>query len=540
MNKQAGKYLLLGGLGALVFVSFRTIAPLDQDPSWKAPKWTDTLKSPIQASAVVLQAGKKLYDTYCQSCHGKTGLGDGAPGMTFKVKPANFHDRLVKNEREGALFWKMSTGKDAMPAYGKSLTAKQRWQLVAYVRQLSSPASRSEIAAKSGRSLPLSDYAIDPKMVSPYFPVPKKVLNVTKSESQLFMVDTVLSGLVRPWSFVFLPDHSVLIAERSGKLLIVRDGKVQANSVGGDVPVELRDVKLHPQFEKNRLIYYSYYIDPVKDPAKPDGGYTVIMRAKLENDQLVEPKMLYKTGPFNENAYWYGSKMVFDQQGYLYFTVGQRTLGTRDKWSTPQDKSVSSGKIMRLKDDGSIPPDNPFVDSAGSLPEIYSYGHRQPEGLVCDPETGRIWENEHGEMGGCELNLLQSGGNYGWPLATFSLNYNGTIITKDTSLPGMISPVHYWIPSLAPAGMDFVDGNRYPGWNGNLFVSSLVQKMVNRSVMKNNHVIHDEKLLPNIGRVRDLKYGPDQFLYVVTEDTGVLVRLIPLTKKTPVVKKPVK
>lgn len=353
---------------------------------------------------------------------------------------------------------------------------------------------------------------------SSYFPLPGKDLEVVNSESQSFIVDTVVTGLERPWSMAFLPDKSILITERAGNLLIVRNGQVQEKPVDGKVPNELRDIELHPQYKENGWIYISYYIEP----DEKDGGYTVLMRARLDGDKLIDGEILYTVGPFEEGGYWYGSKIAFDHDEYLFFTVGIR--GVRQN---AQDKSKPQGKTMRLHDDGSIPSDNPFVDMPGALPEIYSYGHRMHEGLIIHHETGELWSSEHGEKGGDEVNIIQHGLNYGWPESTYSLNYDGTIIT-DTLREGMEPPIHHWTPSIAPAGMDFVYGEQYPGWDGNLFVGSLVQRMLNRSVIENNRIVHDEKLLENIGRVRDVKFGPDKFLYVMTEDTGLIVRLLPV------------
>jgi aldose sugar dehydrogenase len=353
--------------------------------------------------------------------------------------------------------------------------------------------------------------------------------NVIGSATMDFMIDTVVSGLLQPWSLAFLPDgKTTLIAERSGKLVIFRNGVRGAAPVKGAVPTSLREVKLHPQFESNHLVYLSYYIEPVKSAGS--GGYAVIMRGRLEGDSLADTRILFKCGPFKENSFWYGNKIAFDKDGYMYVTIGQRTIAGKDRWLTAQDLSVISGKVIRLTDDGTVPKDNPFVDSAGALPEIYTLGHRMPEGLVYDRHTGKMWENEHGENGGCELNLLSPGKNYGWPLVTNSINYNGTIITKDTALPGMESPVHHWTPALAPAGMDFVYGDRYPGWDGNLIIGSLVQKRLNRTIFRDGKVVGDEKLIQGIGRVRDVAVGPDGYLYALTEDTGLLVRLVPVKK----------
>jgi len=530
MNKKVIIYIIMCGFGTLAFLSFRTTTVTIQEP-WKAPSWTDTLKNPIppirgtnawgerMVLPSILLEGEKMYNTYCVSCHGKNGLGDGAPGITFIIKPASFHDKAVTDQKDGALFWKMSEGRGQMPAYKEVLADEKRWALVSYIRLLS---TQNSVFNFSKNFLPVAGFTIDPKMTSQYFPLPAKVRNVVKSESQLFMVDTVVSGLTRPWSMTFLPDKSVLIAERSGALLRVKNGKVQEKPVGGNLPKELRDVKLDPQYEKNGLIYISYYIDPVR----PDGGYTALMRARLDGDKIVENKFLYKAGPFNQNAFWYGSKITFDRAGYLYFTVG--ISGDR---KNAQDLSNPAGKTMRFNHDGSIPSNNPFVHTPGALPEIYSYGHRMHEGMMYDPKTDKIWSTEFGELGGDELNIIKPGANYGWPEVTFSLEYTGKIISKDSLRADIEPPVHHM--TIAPSDLDFVYGDRYPGWDGNVFIGGLRKSMpfLLRTVLKNNVFIHDEELLENIGRVRDVKYGPDKFLYVMTEDTGLIVRLVPVLKK---------
>lgn len=513
MNKKVFATLVCS-LGAVVFISFRTANPVQDH--WKAPAEADTIKSPFTFSPEVIKEGEKLFSTYCVSCHGKTGLGDGSPGK-FKVEPANFHSKRVADQTDGALFWKLSTGRGiSMPSYKAVFSEEKRWQLIAYIRQF----AKQKIVTTPGTSVNISnvsEYKLDARSPGNYFSMPLKVTNVTKSEEQLFMVDTVVNGLNRPWSMAFLPGNRLLIAQRDGKLLQVKNGQLQSAPIGGNVPYGLRDIKLHPQFEKNKLIYISYYIDPVR----PAGGYTVLMRARLEGDSLVDEKILYKAGPFRGNGEWYGSKIAFDKSGYVYFTVPIK--GDR---KTAQDLSVPDGKTMRFKDDGSIPPDNPFVNTPNALPEIYTYGHRVHEGLAQDPKSGKIFSSEFGELGGDEINAIKPGANYGWPIASYSLEYNGAILSTNPVRDGMESPVHYF--AIAPSDIEFVYSSRYPGWNGNVFTGGLAAKILQRSVLKNNVVTHDERLLENIGRVRDVKLGPDKFLYVLTEDTGVIVRLIPV------------
>jgi len=511
-----------------------TLGAAAQETGWRVPSWADTAVRPFTVTKAAVAEGKNIYSTYCAACHGKEGNGKGAPGISFEVQPASFRDRETMKQKDGTLFWKITKGHGAMPGFASSLTIDQRWKVVAYLREFSKD-KNGKLPPAFDHSLPVAGYAIDKAMTSNYFAVPAKVKNVVGSKTMSFMVDTVVGGMTLPWSMAFLPDsQTVLIAERSGKLLIIKNGRKQSGPVTGDVPTSLRDIELHPDFEKNHLLYLSYYIEPVKseDTTKRKGGYAVIMRGTLEGDVLKDTQILYKAGPFREDGFWYGNMLAFDQENHLYITMGQRTIPNMHKWNTAQDKSVVSGKIIRLNDDGTIPKDNPYVDSAGVLPEIYTLGHRQPEGLVYDMHTGKLWENEHGEMGGCELNIIGAGKNYGWPKTTFSINYDGTIITNDTVLPGMELPARYWRPALAPAGMDFVYGDRYPGWNGNVFIGSLVQKKLNRTIMNGDQAIGDESLIQGIGRVRDVVFAPDGFLYVLTEDTGLLVRILPVKKAT--------
>jgi glucose/arabinose dehydrogenase len=512
MNKKAF-IILLGSVGTLLFISFKANFPL-QEP-WKAPDSADTIKSPFPFTPQVIREGEKLYNTLCVSCHGTNGLGDGQPGR-FKIQPANFHSKVVSDQKDGAIFWKLSNGKGNMPGYGLALSEEKRWQLIAYVRQF---VKQDLNATVSKPVLPLKNYSIEKNLSGRFFPLPVKVSNVYSSEDQLFMVDTVAKNLIRPYSIVFMPDNSVLIAERSGKLLRVKDGKVQANPIGGNVPTSLRDVKLHPNFEKNRVIYFSYFIEPTS----PGTGYTALMRGKLIGDKFVEEKMIYKAGPFKRNGDWFGSKIGFDDKGFLYFTVGIHS----DRMNS-QNLSAPDGKTMRLNDDGSVPKDNPFLNTSGALPEIYSYGHRMHQGFRRDPKTGRIFFVEFGELAGDELNILKPGANYGWPLATYSLEYNGSLISESPFKEGTEPPIHHY--AIAPSELDFVYGTTYPKWDGNIFIGGLATKKLYRVVMKNDKFVHDEALLHNLGRIRDVKYGPDQMLYVMTEDTGVLVRLVPINK----------
>src|SRR5690625_88451 len=351
-----------------------------------------------------------------------------------------------------------------------------------------------------------------------YFPLPDRDLEVVQSQAQAFMVDTVLTGLNRPWSMEFLEDNRVLITERDGIIRVVDNGVLSDAPVQGDVPFGLRDIKLHPRYSENGWIYLSYYTE--KDSR--GGTYSILMRGRLDENEFIDGEILYTAGPFRTGGAWTGGRIVFDRDGYLYYAVGIRG----DRYNA-QDLSHQSGKIMRLNDDGSVPPDNPFRDSTGVLPEIYSYGHREHQGMALHPSTGESWSTEHGEFGGDELNRIEAGANFGWPLATYSLEYDGSVISEDPLLEGTTPPEYYWATTIGPSGLDFVTGDRYPGWRGDLFTGSLVQRMLNRTVVEGGRPAGDEKLLDHIGRVRTVRFAPDGYLYLITEDTGLMVRLLP-------------
>ena len=509
MNNRTFAFLILG-IGSLISISFQS--GFNQQEPWKAPVSADTIKSPFSFNPQVIREGEKLYNMLCVTCHGQNGLGDGQPGR-YKIEPANFHSKAVSDQKDGAIFWKLTNGRGIMPAYGAALSEEKRWQLIAYVRQF----AKQNLNVAS-RALPLNNYRIDKTVSSPYFPLPQKVTNAIASEELALMVDTVAKGLKRAWSMAFLPDQSLLITERSGKILRFKNG-IQIDTLSGKIPASLRDIKLHPDFKKNGLIYLSYFIEPVK--ASGTGGYTALLRAKLQGNKLVDEKTIYKAGPFKNSGDWFGSKIGFDNKGFLFFSVGIHS----DR-KNAQNLSAYDGKTMRLYPDGSIPKDNPFVNTPGALPEIYSYGHRMHQGMRRDPKTGRMMVVEFGELGGDELNILKPGANYGWPIATYSLEYSGAIISESPFKEGVEPPVHHY--AIAPSDFDFVYGNRYPGWDGNIFIGGLATKKLYRLVMKNDTFVHDEALLHNLGRIREVVFGPDQFLYAMTEDTGLLVRLIPL------------
>ncbi len=340
--------------------------------------------------------------------------------------------------------------------------------------------------------------------------------------SQKYASEIVVSDLSIPWGFAFLPDGSMLITEKSGELLLVKNGKktvieglpeIYVRGQGG-----LLDVEVHPNYEKNGWIYISY----ASAEGEGQGGNTSIMRGKLAGNKFTDNQVLYKAGPNSRRGQHFGSRIVFDDQGYLFFSIGDR--GSRDV--NPQDITKDCGKIYRIHDDGKIPTDNPFVNETGAKTAIYSYGHRNPQGMAKDPKTGAIWANEHGPRGGDEINIIKPGKNYGWPVISYGINYSGTTFTEITEKDGMEQPMFYWVPSIAPSGMAIVSSEKYPEMNGNLLVGSLKFQYLERLALENGKVVKREKLLENIGRVRSVNQGPDGFIYVGVEDVGI-VKLIP-------------
>ena len=369
----------------------------------------------------------------------------------------------------------------------------------------------------------ISDYILEMKDKK-IAPVATKFPTVVRSKHQSFRIDTVAKGLDVPWGIAFLPDGDLLVTERSGQLFRFGGSKLKAIISGvPEVMAQgqggLMDIVLHPKYKENGWIYISY------SKKAPDGvgGNTAIFRAKLKDNKLVEHQELFKAIPNTNSGVHFGCRMVFDDQGYLFFSVGERGNKTN-----AQTLTNHCGKIHRIFDDGRIPPDNPFVNTAGAMPTIYSYGHRNPQGIDIHPLTRRIYNNEHGPRGGDEINMVGKGNNYGWPEITFGINYDGTIITKETARPGMEQPVFQWTPSIGPSSMKFVAGDRYPGWKGDILSGSLSFRYLERIHLENGKVTEQEKLLENAGRVRHVAISPDGFIYVATETPGIVVKLIPV------------
>lgn len=338
--------------------------------------------------------------------------------------------------------------------------------------------------------------------------------------------EIVVEGLVNPWSVAFLPEGGMLITERGGKLRMVNSkGELESEHVKGLPAINehrqggLLDVVLHPNFEENRWVYLSY--------AERNGSNygTTVSRGRLVGRNLEQLQTVFRMTRKTSAGRHFGSRLVFDREGHLFITLGDR--GDRPR---AQDLSDHAGSVIRLYDDGSIPKQNPFFGKSGQLAEIYSYGHRNIQGAALHPVSGKLWTHEHGPQGGDEINITKAGANYGWPVITYGVNYViGTKIGEGTHKPGMEQPVHVWVPSIAPSGMIFYNGDKFSNWRGNLFVGSLKFQQLVRLEIAGEAITHEERLLSGIlGRIRDVRQGPDGLIYLITdEENGKLIRLIP-------------
>lgn len=344
------------------------------------------------------------------------------------------------------------------------------------------------------------------------------------ASGEMVKAEKLVTGIKIGWGMDWLPNGDLLITEKSGQLLLIRDNEIVGNieNLPSDMTVNgqggFLDICVHPDYEENGWIYFTY----ASTSGEENGSNTALMRARISDMKLTDREMLYKASPNSRRGQHYGSRIVFDNKGHVYFSVGDR--GNREV--NPQDISRDMGKIYRLNDDGSIPSDNPFVGKEGAKEAVFSYGHRNPQGMDIHPETGAIWANEHGPRGGDEVNIIEAGKNYGWPVISYGINYNGTEFAEDTAMAGMEQPVTYWDPSIAPAGMSFISTDTYPGWKGDLLVGSLKFSYIAYLDIENNEVVNEKKLLEGVGRIRAVEEGPDGYIYFTAEGDG-LYRIVP-------------
>lgn len=474
MKRSAFYPIALIALGALFLSGFKIL-------NTPAPGYGEGADNPAALN----------YRNYCAGCHGE--------------KMEKFTAKKWMDEPDNAsVIQSIQFGLEAqgMPAFGKTFSEKELAELAAYVK----------------KGIPDDKSSLKPAVL------PGAVI---QSEVQKFIVDTIVTGLNVPWGLAFLPNGDLLISERAGTLHRFSDGKLSPPIKGlppirGEGQGGLLDLSLHPDYEKNGWIYFSY-----SALYKVNGkslSNTAIMRARLKGDQLADQQLIFKADHETNRTHHYGCKLAFDNEGHLFFGIGDRG----QHFDFPQQLDNPNGKIHRIKDDGTIPEDNPFVRTKGAVASIYSYGHRNPQGNCIHPLTGELWETEHGPKGGDEINLIKAGYNYGWPVISYGINYDGSILTELTEKEGMEQPVFYWTPSIAPCGMTFLSGDRYKKWQHNLFVGSLRFQYLERVVISGQKVVHTEKLLQDIGRVRNVVEGPDGLIYVATENPGFIVRLIPV------------
>lgn len=347
-----------------------------------------------------------------------------------------------------------------------------------------------------------------------------------RTEEHSFRVVKVVEGLEYPWSLAFLPDGRMLVTERPGRLRVVsKDGKLAPKAVEGLPQVAaigqggLHDVVLHPQYATNHLIYIAYAA------RGSDGIGTELARGRFTGERLEDVQVLFRQSPKGRNDVHFGGRIVFDRAGFVYLTLGER--GEKERAQRPNDHA---GSVIRLHDDGRVPQDNPFVGKSGWKPEKFDLGHRNQQGAALNPRTGMLWTHEHGPQGGDEINVIRPGRNYGWPIITYGANYgSGTKIGEGTAKPGMEQPIHYWVPSIAPSGMAFYTGDKFLRWQGDLFVGALKAQLLVRLRLEGEKVVREERMLQGaLGRIRDVRVGPDGFIYLLTDErNGVLARLEP-------------
>ncbi len=345
-----------------------------------------------------------------------------------------------------------------------------------------------------------------------------------KSSTGNLAVETVVSGLANPWSMAFLPDGRMLVTERPGRLRIVADGKLSAPLPGlpkvfASGQGGLLDVALDSGFAENSTIYFCF-ADPFQG-----GARTSLARARLAGDRLEDVKVIFRQDGPPSTGRHFGCRIVQATDGNLFLTMGDH--GSHPKEA--QNLANHIGKIVRVTPDGAVPKDNPFVGRSGAKPEIWSYGNRNVQGATLHPQTGKLWAHEHGPQGGDEVNIIEAGKNYGWPVIGYGVNYGGAKIHEATSRPGIEQPVKYWVPSIAPSGMAFYDGKLFPKWQGNLFVGALRDQMIVRLTLDGEKVTGEERLLQNVGeRIRDVRVGPDGAIYLATDSSnGRILRVTP-------------
>jgi aldose sugar dehydrogenase len=435
-----------------------------------------------------------LYSDNCAKCHGASGEGGGAGTKTLLTREK--YD--MKNDRPFFMAIKNGVPDMGMEAYGETMSEPEIWGLVVHIRELQ---YRHLRGVESNR---------------------KTVGGPWKSKHHDYKIeDVVASGLDTPWSIDWLPDGRMLVNNRSGKMVVVENGKVTREII--DIPrsIEqgqggLMEVAVHP---KNGWVYLTY-----TEPGG-SGGLTKVVRGRISGNMWMDQQTIWQADQkyYNRAGVHFGSKVAFDGKGHVFFSVGERgsNMGA-------QSLETPYGKVMRVMEDGKIPSDNPYVNTSGAEKATWTYGHRNQQGLAFDSE-GNLWDTEHGPRGGDEFNLIQKGANYGWPLAVWSINYNGAPFRTPWATEGktVVQPVFRWLPSTGASGLDLMDGKAFPNWNGDLFAGGLAGNNLDRLRVKDGKLVEHEEILWGMGRIRDIKAGPDGFLYIALNGPDKIVRLVP-------------
>jgi glucose/arabinose dehydrogenase len=440
----------------------------------------------------------KLYSDKCASCHGPDMSGGSASSLLDGVWRYGGDDAsIARSIRDGH-------PKAGMPPMRQDLNDAEIRAIVIYIHERRAAFE----TAHTKYNAPATG-------------------TIVKSEKESFKLEPVIEApLNEAWAIAFLPDGRILATERPGRLRIIENGMLLPEPVHGTPAVYggeggLLDIVLHPNYSRpgNDWIYLSY------GDKSPDGrAMTAVIRGRLRDGAFIDQQQIFKADVslYRSGGMRFGSRLLFDNKGHLFFSVGDRAHPGDE-----QDLSRPNGKVHRVNDDGSIPSDNPFCHRRGAMPSIWTYGNRNPQGLAFSPLTSELWEAEHGPRGGDELNILYPGHNYGWPVITYGMNYDGTPITDHTVQKGMDQPVTYWVPSIATSPIAFYTGNRFPQWKNNLFLGSLATQELRRLVIDGHSVTHQEILFKGIGRVRDIVNGPDGYLYIVLNQPSRIVRLVP-------------
>lgn len=445
----------------------------------------------------------ELFAVNCASCHGPNLQGGSAPSLLDDVwAHGSDDDSLVQSILEGYPL-------NGMPAWKTLFTEKDARALVAYIR---------EVRTK---------FLYDQKP----FAAPRESL-VVASQLHAYQLNTWIDGLTEPWSLAFLPGPGdrAIVTEKGGRAYLITAGRRAGPALTG-LPANIEtggqgglyDIVPHPRYRENGWLYYAYA------DLRDEGAMTRVMRARLRDGGLVDHETIFAARPahyIKGGRAHFGGRLAFDRAGYLYFTIGER--GQRDH---AQDLGRPNGKVHRVHDDGRIPVDNPFVNTPGALPSIWTYGHRNPQGLALDPASGELYELEHGPRGGDELNRLQAGRNYGWPVITYGIEYSGEPIAASTHRDGMEQPVTYWTPSLGVCGLNFYPGDLFPRWKNHLFFASLSGEELRRLEIRSGRLHAQEILFKGIGRIRHVIAGPDGALYVLLPQR--IARLAPAPATTP-------